>query len=145
MESLQQAGSRGRGPTLPSDPTSVAANLLQWAQHLRTKPEFVQIAVELENLSIVAALDQITLEALEAALDGLGAQMLTIARASADESGQGRLIDAQLAADPELAQFKRRTTQRQFEQYFNQKSNRKLAEAFNLQQLSVFNMNLAES
>jgi hypothetical protein len=62
--------------------------------------------------------------------------MLTIARTSAIETGLGQLIDTQLGADTELAQFKRRMTQQQFEQYFSQQSNRKLLSALNLPHLS---------
>jgi hypothetical protein len=73
----------------------------------------------------------------------LEAQMMVIAATWPMKLAIGSLIDAQLASDPQLAQLKRRTTQQQFEQLFNQQLNRKLAEVFNLPQLSVYHMTLA--
>jgi hypothetical protein len=137
IEASKRRESRESAPTPSFGPDEIPACLLYCSQQLREKPEFAQIALELENRSTVGGQGQAPLEALEAALQNLDARMLAIARALAGAGGQLLEIEARLVADPELAKYKCLTTHKQLEDINNQSLNRKLAEEFGLPRLSL--------
>lgn len=120
--------------TEPGPEAGIDQYVAHWANQLRGKPGFEEVAQGLERLCGDTPDLADDLEATEKALSDLDARMLSIARNSSERKG----IESQIAVEPDNRHYKQCMTGNQFRMLTDQQLDRRLCEALGLPRLSLF-------